>query len=210
MQIAIALYDRLTLLDAIGPYSVLSRIPGAEVTFVAESLDPIRPDVGTPTLVPDATFADLPTPDVVVVPGGPGRRRIAENESLVAWVRGAHPTTTWTTSVCTGAYALAAAGVLDGLPATTHWATLDGLAEYGATPVSQRVVEVGKVMTAAGVSAGIDMGLTLAARLSGDQVAQAIQLAIEYDPQPPFSSGSPATAAPELVSFLVDGGLVGS
>lgn len=210
MQIAIALYDRLTLLDAIGPYSVLAHVPGAEVRFVAATLDPIRPDVGTPALTPDATFADVPTPDILVVPGGPGRKRIAEMEPLVEWVRGAHRSTTWTTSVCTGAYALAAAGVLDGLPATTHWATLDGLAEYGAVPTRQRVVEAGKVMTAAGVSAGIDMGLTLAARLAGNQVAEAIQLAIEYDPQPPFSSGSPATAAPELVDFLVGGGLVGS
>ncbi|MFN8038359.1 MAG: DJ-1/PfpI family protein [Acidimicrobiales bacterium] len=210
MQIAIALYDQLTLLDAVGPYSVLAHVPGAEVRFVAESLDTIRPDVGTPGLTPDATFADTPAPDIVVVPGGPGSRRIATMAPLVDWLRAVHPGTTHTTSVCTGAFALGAAGILDGLTATTHWATLDRLAEWGAIPVTERVVDHGKVITAAGVSAGIDMGLTLAARLAGDDVARAIQLAIEYDPQPPFDAGSPAKAGPELVSFLVDGGLIGS
>lgn len=210
MQIAIALYDQLTLLDAVGPYSVLAHVPGAEVRFVAESLDTIRPDVGTPGLTPDATFADTPNPDIVVVPGGPGTRRIATMASLVDWLRAVHPGTTHTTSVCTGAFALGAAGILEGLTATTHWATLDRLAEWGAIPVTERVVDHGKVITAAGVSAGIDMGLTLAARLAGDDVARAIQLAIEYDPQPPFDAGSPAKAGPELVSFLVDGGLIGS
>ncbi len=210
MQIAIALYDQLTLLDAVGPYSVLAHVPGAEVRFVAESLDTIRPDVGTPGLTPDATFADTPAPDIVVVPGGPGTRRIATMAPLVDWLRSVHPGTTHTTSVCTGAFALGAAGILDGLTATTHWATLDRLAEWGAIPVTERVVDHGKVITAAGVSSGIDMALTLAARLAGDDVARAIQLAIEYDPQPPFDAGSPAKAGPELVSLLVDGGLVGS
>ena len=210
MQIAIALYDQLTLLDAVGPYSVLAHVPGAEVRFVAESLDTIRPDVGTPGLTPDATFADTPAPDIVVVPGGPGTRRIATMAPLVDWLRAVHPGTTHTTSVCTGAFALGAAGILEGLTATTHWATLDRLTEWGAIPVPERVVDHGKVITAAGVSAGIDMGLTLAARLAGDDVARAIQLAIEYDPQPPFDAGSPAKAGPELVSLLVDGGLVGS
>ena len=210
MQIAIALYDQLTLLDAVGPYSVLAHVPGAEVRFVAESLDTIRPDVGTPGLLPDATFADTPAPDIVVVPGGPGTRRIATMAPLVDWLRAVHPGTTHTTSVCTGAFALGAAGILEGLTATTHWATLDRLTEWGAIPVPERVVDHGKVITAAGVSAGIDMGLTLAARLAGDDVARAIQLAIEYDPQPPFDAGSPAKAGPELVSLLVDGGLVGN
>ena len=210
MQIAIALYDQLTLLDAVGPYSVLAHVPGAEVRFVAESLDTIRPDVGTPGLTPDATFADNPAPDIVVVPGGPGTRRIATMAPLVDWLRAVHPGTTHTTSVCTGAFALGAAGILDGLTATTHWATLDRLSEWGAIPVTERVVDHGKVITAAGVSSGIDMALTLAARLAGDDVARAIQLAIEYDPQPPFDAGSPAKAGPELVSLLVDGGLVGS
>ncbi|MEZ5141474.1 MAG: DJ-1/PfpI family protein [Acidimicrobiales bacterium] len=209
MDIAIALYDRLTLLDAIGPYSVLAHVPGARVRFVAADADPIGPDVGTPRLLPDATFDDVADPDVVVVPGGPGTRRIATMAPLVDWLRAVHPGTTHTTSVCTGAFALGAAGILDGLTATTHWASLDRLAEWGAIPVSERVVDHGKVITAAGVSAGIDMGLTLAARLAGDDVARAIQLAIEYDPAPPFDAGSPAKAGPELVSLLVDGGLVG-
>jgi len=200
-QIAIALYNRMTLLDAIGPYSVLAHVPGAKVTFVAATKDPVTPDVGTPTLIPDATFAELPRPDVVVVPGGPGARRIAADPALRSWLLGAKDTATWITSVCTGAYALAGAGFLDGKRATTHWENLEGLRDYGAIPVSERVVQEGNVITAAGVSAGIDMGLTLAAILAGDVIAQAIQLGIEYDPQPPFNAGSPHTAPAEVLEL---------
>ena len=125
-----------------------------------------------------------------------------EDPEVLDWVRAVHRDSTWTTSVCTGALVLGAAGILDGKRATTHWAFLDRLAQLGANPVAQRVVEDGKVVTAAGVSAGIDMALTLAGRLAGDQVAQAIQLGIEYDPQPPFDTGSPTKASPELVELI--------
>jgi transcriptional regulator GlxA family with amidase domain len=202
MRIAIALYDRMTLLDAVGPYSVLAHLPGAEVVFVAASTDPVRVDVGTPRLVPDATFSDVPAPDIVVVPGGPDRQDIATNPVLRDWLLGAQPSAAWMTSVCTGAYALGGAGFLEGRRATTHWQALDGLAAFGARPVAERVVQDGNVITAAGVSAGIDMGLTLAAQLAGELVAQAIQLGIEYDPQPPFSAGSPRTAPAAVVDLL--------
>ena len=198
MDIAIPLFDRITALDAVGPYEVLSRLPGAKVRFVAASPGAYRTDNGCLALIADASFAEAPAPEVVVVPGGLGTRALLEDATILGWIRQAHQTSTWTTSVCTGALLLAAAGVLDGLEATTHWMALDLLARYGARPVSRRVVEQGKVITAAGVSAGIDMALGLAARIAGDEVAQAIQLAIEYDPQPPFDSGS-VDKAPEAV-----------
>jgi putative intracellular protease/amidase len=202
MDIAIPIFDRLTALDAVGPYEVLSRVPGATVTFVAERRGEHRDELGTLALVADAKLSDLPAPDVVVVPGGFGTRSLLGGGPLLDWVRAAHATSRWTTSVCTGSLVLAAAGVLAGLEATTHWAAMDLLRRLGAVPVERRVVEQGKVITAAGVSAGIDMALTLAARLAGDKVAQAIQLGIEYDPQPPFTSGSLRTAPPEVVELV--------
>ena len=205
MDIAIALFDRFTVLDAVGPYQVLSRLPGATTTFVAERTGEVRDDVGHLGLTADATFDDLATPDVVVVPGGPGTRQLLSPETALAqWVRGAHPTTTYTTSVCTGALVLAAAGLTVGLESTTHWATVDLLEGLGATYSTARVVEQGRIITAAGVSSGIDMALTLAAHLAGDDVARAIQLGIEYDPQPPFDAGSPDKAGPELVALVAE------
>jgi transcriptional regulator GlxA family with amidase domain len=141
-------------------------------------------------------------PDVLVVPGGFGTRPLMKNERVLDWVRTVHESTTWTTSVCTGSLVLAAAGVLNGLRATSHWLALDILERHGAQPTSERVVEDGKVITAAGVSSGIDMALTLTDRLAGPDVAQAIQLGIEYDPQPPFDAGSPEKAPPHLVELL--------
>jgi putative intracellular protease/amidase len=202
LDIAIPLYDRYTALDAIGPYEVLSRLPGARVTFVAAQPGPVRTETGMLTVLAEASLADLPTPEVIVVPGGLGTRALLADNELVRWIREAHATTQWTTSVCTGSLLLAAAGVLDGIDATTHWLVTDLLAELGARPVPERVVERGKVMTAAGVSAGIDMALLLAARIAGEEVAQAIQLGIEYDPQPPFSAGSPASAPPATVALV--------
>ena len=198
MQIAIPVFDRLTALDAIGPYEVLSRLPGASVEFVAAAAGPVRTDSGMLGLTADRSYDDVPAPDVLVFPGGFGTRALMRDERTLEWVRGVHSTSSYTCSVCTGALVLAAAGVLDGLEATTHWRSLDVLASFGAVPVSRRVVEQGKVITAAGVSAGIDMALLLAARIAGDVVAQAIQLGIEYDPQPPFDSGSPAKASAEV------------
>jgi putative intracellular protease/amidase len=202
MNVAIPIFDQLTALDAIGPYEVLSRIPGATVTFVAAEPGPKRTETGTLALLADAPLSELAEPDVLVFPGGFGTRALMKDERTLDWVRHAHEHTRWTTSVCTGALVLAAAGILDGLEATTHWLLLDTLAKYGAEPVSRRVVEQGKVITAAGVSAGIDMALTLAARIAGDDLAQAIQLGIEYDPEPPFRGGSVASAPPEIIELV--------
>jgi putative intracellular protease/amidase len=202
MNIAIPVFDQITALDAIGPYEVLSRLPHAKVTFVAEELGPKRTENGMLALSADATFDDLPEPEIIVVPGGLGTRARMEDETMLSWVRAAHETSTWTTSVCTGSLVLAAAGILDGLEATSHWLALDLLRACGANPVERRVVVQGKVVTAAGVSSGIDMALMLAAKIAGDDYAEAIQLGIEYDPQPPFSSGSTAKARPEIVQLV--------
>jgi transcriptional regulator GlxA family with amidase domain len=202
MDIAILIYDRLTALDAVGPYEVLSRMPDARVTFVAEQPGPKRTDTGALALIADATLEQHPAPDVLLVPGGPGQEALMDDGPLHEWLRAAHERTTWTTSVCTGSLILAAAGLLDGVRATTHWAAIEHLAALGAQPVSERVVFDGKIATAAGVSAGIDMALALAARIAGPQLAQAIQLGIEYDPQPPFDCGSPAKAPAEIVAAV--------
>lgn len=194
MDIAVLLYDRFTALDAIGPYEVLSRLPGATVTFVAETPGPVRADTGSLALPAERALAELTRPDVVLVPGGPGQVTAMHEPALRSWLREAHATSTWTTSVCTGSLMLAAAGLLTGRRATSHWLALDQLADFGAEPTAQRVVFDGNVVTAAGVAAGVDMALGLAARIAGDEVAQVIQLGIEYDPQPPFDAGSPATA----------------
>jgi putative intracellular protease/amidase len=202
MNIAIVIYDGFTALDAIGPYEVLSRLPGASVSFVAVEQGPVRTDNGMLTIVAGHSLDDVTRPDVVLVPGGPGEVVQRAGSPVLQWLRVAHETTTWTTSVCTGSLILAAAGLLEGRRATSHWLALDELARLGARPVEERVVFDGKLVTGAGVSAGIDMGLSLAARIAGDTVAQAIQLGIEYDPQPPFNAGSPATAPAEVVELL--------
>ncbi len=201
MEIAIALFDRMTALDAVGPYEVLSRLPGANVRFVAAEAGPKRCDTQALALVADRTLEDVPTPEIVVVPGGEGTRG-PEGEELVEWIRTAHESSRWTTSVCTGSLLLGAAGVLDGLKATSHWLYLDRLREHGAEPTLERVVEQGKVVMAAGVSSGIDMALRLAQLEAGDDVAQAIQLAIEYDPEPPFDAGSPHKAPNHVVELV--------
>src|SRR4051812_22527464 len=198
MDIAIPIYEDFTALDAVGPYEVLSRLPGARVVFLAAEPGPVRTDNGMLRVVAEAALEDLPAPEVLVVPGGVSSDRFADDERYVSWIRRAHETSRWTTSVCSGAILLAAAGVLDGVEATTHWLDRDGLAARGGIPVPDRVVERGKVITAAGVSSGIDMALTLAARIAGDDVAKGIQLVIEYDPQPPFDAGSLEKAGPRI------------
>jgi putative intracellular protease/amidase len=204
MQIAIALYDRFTALDAVGPYQVLSSMPGAEVVFVADRRGPIPDDTVLP-MVAGATFDEVRAPDVLVVPGGMVTRRMArDGHPVIDWVKAVHPTTQWTTSVCTGSILLAAAGVLEGLDATSHWAALPQLEQFGARPTVERVVVHDGIITAAGVSSGIDMALHLVAQLQGPEVAQAIQLAVEYDPQPPFDAGSPTKAPASVVKFLRD------
>jgi putative intracellular protease/amidase len=202
MNVAIPIFDRLTALDAIGPYEVLSRLPGARVHFIAVERGPKRTETEMLALLADETLDELPDPEVIVVPGGYGTRALMHDPVMLDWLRAAHEHSEWTTSVCTGSLLLAAAGILDGLEATTHWLALDLLRECGAIPVSRRVVEQGKVITAAGVSAGIDMALTLAAKIAGPDLAQAIQLGIEYDPQPPFHSGSTSTAPAEIVELV--------
>jgi putative intracellular protease/amidase len=202
MRIAIPLYDRFTALDAVGPYEVLSRLPGATVHFVADEPGMKRTETGMLGLSADLALEELPDPEILVVPGGYGTRALLDDEQFVDWVRRAHETSEWTTSVCTGSLVLAAAGILDGLEATTHWLEYDLLESLGARPTARRVVEQGKVITAAGVSSGIDMALVLAAHVAGDDVAKAIQLGIEYDPEPPFDSGSPSKAGAEIVELV--------
>jgi transcriptional regulator GlxA family with amidase domain len=202
MQIAILLFDRFTVLDAIGPHQVLSGLPGAEVAFVAERPGPIRDEVGSLILSAQTGLPDVPHPDIIVVPGGPGQNNQMQDGPVHEWLRTADRTSVWTTSVCTGSLILAAAGLLSGRRATSHWLALEELGQLGATPVSERVVFDGKYVTAAGVSAGIDMALTLAGQIAGDNVAQAIQLMIEYDPQPPYAAGSPDHAPAEIVRRL--------
>ena len=202
MKVAIPLYDRFTALDAVGPYEVVQRIPGAEVTWLAHEPGPVSADTRHLQLVADATFEDLPDPDILIVPGGTGTDDFLDDDRLVGWIRQAHQTSEWTTSVCTGSLLLGAAGILDGLEATTYWLDMDDLERYGARPTGRRVIEQGKVITAAGVSSGIDMALTLAAKIGGPPLAQAIQLGIEYDPQPPFDAGSAEKAPPEIVELV--------
>ncbi len=200
--IAIVLYDKFTALDAIGPYEVLSRLPGASVSFAAAERGPVRTDNGMLTLLAERSLAEVARPDIVLVPGGPGDVIAHAGEPVLEWLREADRTSTWTTSVCTGSLVLAGAGLLDGRRATSHWLALEELRALGAEPVSERVVFDGKLVTAAGVSAGIDMALTLAARVAGETVARAIQLGIEYDPQPPFDAGSPERAPARVVELV--------
>jgi transcriptional regulator GlxA family with amidase domain len=202
MQVAFMLYDRFTALDITGPHEVLNSVPGTESVFVAERAGPIRNESGTLALVADRALDDVPSPDIVVVPGGFGTRLLLEHEPVLAWLRRVHETSTWTTSVCTGSLLLAAAGLLDGAPATTHWLAREQLAALGAQPVAERVVRHGKIVTAAGVSAGIDMALELVALMHGEEAAKAVQLGIEYDPQPPFDAGSPDKAPAAIVELV--------
>ncbi len=202
MKIVVVLFDRLTALDAIGPYEVLQRLPGADLVFAAHEPGEKRTETGRLGLVADVALADVPEPDVVVMPGGFGTRAAAEHQPTLDWLVHAHEHSTFTTSVCTGSLVLGAAGLLQGLEATTHWAELDTLASYGARPTQRRVVEQGRIVTAAGVSSGIDMALTVVAKLAGDDMARAVQLGIEYDPQPPFDAGSVDKAGPELTELV--------
>jgi putative intracellular protease/amidase len=201
MDIAILIYEGLTALDAIGPYETLSRVPGTTVTFVAAEPGLKRTDTGYLGVMADASLAELARPEVVVVPGGPGQIPVMSHEPTLEWLRAAHAHTQWITSVCTGSLILGAAGLLEGKRATSHWMWVEMLPGFGAEIADERVVVDGRIITAAGVSAGIDMGLTLASRLAGEKTAQAIQLAIEYDPDPPFDSGSVAKASPEVMAL---------
>jgi transcriptional regulator GlxA family with amidase domain len=202
MNIAFLIFDKFTALDAMGPYEVLSRFPGAELKFVAKEAGPVRTDTGALTVLAEASLEEVQEPEIFLVPGGEGNRPLMQDPEVLDWIRSAHGTSTWTTSVCTGALLLGAAGILDGVEATTHWAYRDQLAELGADVSTERVVIDGKIATAAGVSSGIDMALTLVGEIAGPEAAQAMQLGIEYDPQPPFDAGSPDKAPPAIVEFV--------
>lgn len=205
MDIAFLLFDGITPLDAIGPFEILGRIPGAKVKMVAKAKGPVRTQGGSLTMVADYALTDVPAPEVLLVPGGRGADGTAEDTAVTDWVARAHEKTTWTTSVCTGALILGGAGVLKGLKATTHWRALEDLKRFGAEPVRDRVVRQGKVVTAAGVSSGIDMALMLAAEIAGEDVAKAIQLSIEYAPEPPFDAGRIADAPDARVQLARTG-----
>ena len=202
MEIALLLYDGMASLDAVGPYEVLRNVPGWEIRTVAPEAGEVRDERGTMGLVADKALAEVTAADMVLVPGGRGNRPLLEDEGLLDWLRELDRTTKWTTSVCTGSLLLGAAGLLEGKRATSNWLELEELRAYGADPVGGRFVEDGKVITAAGVTAGIDMALHLVAREVGPEVAQAIQLGIEYDPDPPFDSGSPEKAPAEIVELV--------
>jgi transcriptional regulator GlxA family with amidase domain len=202
VEIVVPLFAHFTALDAVGPYEVLQRIPNFEITFIGHDRGVVRSDNGMLGIEIDGTFEDHPHPDIVVFPGGVGTRPLMHDEQVLDWLRTAHQTSTLTTSVCTGSLVLAAAGLLDGLTATTHWRSLDILAEHGAIPTDARVVEHldQRIITAAGVSSGIDMALRLVEILVDRTAAEASQLMIEYDPQPPHDSGSLAKAGDAAIT----------
>ncbi len=207
MQIAIPIFPGFTALDVIGPYQVFTNLPGADVALCAAGRGLVTDDIGVVRLGVTHTLDEMPSPDVLVAPGGLVTRRMArDGDPVIDWIREAHPKTAVTASVCTGTLLLIAAGLLQDDRATSHWIAYDALAAAGVTPTDERVVQSGKILTAAGVSAGIDLALTVVAQLAGDDVARAIQLGIEYDPQPPFDAGSPSKAPPlihQLVSELL-------
>ncbi|MEV3870196.1 DJ-1/PfpI family protein [Streptomyces sp. NPDC049906] len=200
MQLAIVLFEGFTTLDAVGPYETLQHLPDTETALVAAARGPVRNDSGGLALVADRTFAEVPRPDIVVVPGGPDVTPQTRDPDLLDWLRAVDAHTAWTTSVCTGSLVLAAAGLLTGRRATTHWLAREELRAAGAVPSPERVVFDGKYVTAAGVSSGIDMGLTLVGRIAGDRAAQSVQLLLEYDPQPPYDAGAPEKAPADLVA----------
>lgn len=201
MKIAILLYEKLAALDAVGPYEVLRCVPGWEVEFVGTSKGEVRAEGGLGLSV-DLTLEEMTDPDVVLVPGGEGCEAVAANEFVLSWLRGVDERTKWTISVCTGSQILGAAGLLRGKRATSNWLYLDQLPGFGAKPVGGRFVEDGKTITAAGVTAGIDMALHLVSLEAGPEVAQAVQLGIEYDPDPPFDCGSPEKAPDTIVEAV--------
>lgn len=202
MKIVILLYEGFTALDAVGPYEILSRVPGCDLAFVAARAGGVTTDTGFLKVEAPLGIADVDRADVLLVPGGPGDDAVRAHGPTLEWIRGIHQHTTWTTSVCTGSLILGAAGLLRGVRATTHWAWRDALRGYGAEPLAARTVESGKIVTAAGVSAGIDMALGLVRRIVGDDLARGIQLGIEYDPDPPFDAGSPEKLPAEMVELV--------
>jgi transcriptional regulator GlxA family with amidase domain len=202
VRIAILVFEKLTALDAVGPYEVLRSVPGWEVRFVGPQKGPVRTDCGALGLSADYSLEEVDEADIVLVPGGEGNRPLLEDETVLSWLRRIDAGSKWTTSVCTGSLVLGAAGLLEGKRATSHWLFLEQLREFGADPIGGRFVEDGKVLTAAGVSAGLDMALHLVGREVGPELAQAVQLGLEYDPQPPYDAGSAAKAPEPIVEAV--------
>jgi cyclohexyl-isocyanide hydratase len=200
-SIGMLIFPRLTQLDLTGPYEVLTRLPNTTVYLVAHTLNPVKADRGM-TIMPTMTYADCPQLEVIVVPGGPGQQDLMEDATVLEFLRRQARGAKYVTSVCTGSLVLGAAGLLKGKRATCHWAAIEHLTALGAIPVSERVVTDGMIITGAGVAAGLDFALTLAAKLEGEQAAREIQLQIEYDPAPPFNAGSPRTASPGVVAAV--------
>ena len=205
MNIACLVFDQITLLDAVGPVEVLSRIPGAKTQFVGKAKGPVRSSKSDFTINADWSLDEVSSPDILLVPGGPGVRALLDDRRVLDWVRAVHESTQWTCSVCTGSLLLAAAGLLHGLPATTHWNAMNDLEAYGAKPVKERVVVNGKIVMGAGVSAGIDTALTLASMIAGEEIARAIQLRIEYDPKPPFDAGNAQNVGEDILELARSG-----
>jgi len=199
MKIAALIFDKITVLDIVGPVEVLSWVPGAEIVWVGKAKGPIRAAPTGLALTVERTLDEVSDPDILIVPGGPGVRLLLEDEAVLDWVRNVHARTQWTASVCTGSLLLGAAGLLRGLDATTHWNSAAALESFGAKYREQRVIPRGKIVTSAGVSAGIDMALWLAGKIAGDDAAKAAQLCIEYDPQPPYDAGAPSKAGAAVI-----------
>ena len=202
MNIVIYLYNGLTVLDAVGPYEVLSRLPDANVRFVAREKGLIVSDTHFLKLVAEYDISEIQSADILVIPGSViGFIRESKDASVLNWIQQIHQTTTWTTSVCSGSVILATAGILNGKKATSHWGTLAMLSDYGAIPTSERYIQEGKIITAQGVSAGIDMALFLVSQIVGVEKAKAYQLFIEYDPNPPFEAGTVSKADDATISL---------
>jgi transcriptional regulator GlxA family with amidase domain len=202
MEIAVLIFDNVNALDVTGPCEVLSKMPNVSMKYVSKEIGP-KPTSSGIKFIADYTLEQIQKPDILLVPGGFGTESVSDNGDVLEWIRQVHENTTWTASVCTGGLLLGLAGVLNGLKATTHWVRLPCLEDFGAKPQKKRVVIDGKVITSAGVSAGIDMALTLANLIAGETVAKAIQLALEYDPEPPFDAGSPDKAPKEIFELVV-------
>jgi transcriptional regulator GlxA family with amidase domain len=202
MEIAVLLFDNVNALDVVGPCEILSKIPNTTIKYVAQKPDQKKTDTQV-KLIADYAISDISKPDILLIPGGQGIKTLTKDNEVLNWINDCHNTTKWTVSVCTGALLLGAAGILKGLKATTHWSSLPSLEDFGTKPQRKRVVIDGKVITCAGVSAGIDMALTLTSLIAGETTAKAIQLAIEYDPAPPFDAGSPDKVSEEIFEMVV-------
>jgi len=199
MKIAALIFDKITVLDIVGPTELLSWVPGSEIVWVGKELGPIRAAPTGLAINVEHTLDEVSSADILIIPGGPGVRLLLQDEKMLDWVRKVHATTKWTTSVCTGSLLIGAAGLLKGLEATTHWNAAATLESFGATYREKRAVPQGKIVTSAGVSSGIDMALWLVGRIAGDDAAKQAQLCIEYDPQPPYDAGAPSKADPLVV-----------